>query len=432
MVSKPWTVPGPMLCDNNCDLPAGGDCHGCRKRKEHEDDYEVDMECCKYSKQSPSENDSVSFLMRKWSNSELDCEVPSVTTPPVLDEKPISDPGSSPSFSWMAQRPRHDSFKENRDHEENNNQFTTKGRFTISDSMSFSEKHKATLPTRSSGRKSKSKQLSKKLSALQSKIETEAEVIQMKMGYRPSHADKMKCEQIIDLVQEQEKIKLELKDLSEDSPKKKTINRSLEKERDAIIRNLADLRLSVGRPYEIADMTVDQIADERQDMQTALNEFEKKYNVPLTKRDKETMSGLYERYRCVKRLCRRQSCDLVPIPEHTSIDLTLATPRERISSVSLDSEPAVEDEQEDFTSRIRVLRSMSDDEKWHQMTFPELNDTLAKLKESKKVYKRQINEVEGATTNIETDQSMSDIYVHYKATKYKIKLIKALIDKQTK
>ena len=123
------------------------------------------------------------------------------------------------------QRPRHDSFKENRDHEENNNlsAFTTKGRFTVSDAdsfMSFSEKHKATLPTRSSGRKSKSKQLSKKLSALQSKIETEAEVIQMKMGYRPSHADKMKSEQIIDWVQEQEKIKLELKDLSEDSPKK--------------------------------------------------------------------------------------------------------------------------------------------------------------------------------------------------------------------
>lgn len=274
----------------------------------------------------------------------------------------------------MMQRPRHDSFKENQDHEENNNlssAFTTKGRFTVSDvdTMSFSEKHKATLPTRSSGRKNKSKQLSKKLSALQSKIETEAEVIQMKMGYRPSHADKMKSEQIIDWVQEQEKIKLELKDLSEDSPKKKTINRSLETERDKIIRNLADLRLSVGRPYDICDMTVDQIADERRDMQAELNEFEKKYNVPLTKRDKETMSGLYERYRCVKRMCRRQSCDLVPIPEHTSIDLTLATPRDRLSSISLTPEPPVEDEQEDFSSRIRVLRSMSDDEKWHQMSL---------------------------------------------------------------
>merc|ERR1711953_789121 len=137
-------------------------------------------------------------------------------------------------------------------------------------------------------------------------------------------------------------------------------------------------------------------------MQTVLNEFEKKYNVPLTKRDKETMSVLYERYRCVRRMCRRQSCDLVPIPEHTSIDLTLATPRDRLSSISLTPEPpvAVEDEQENFTSRIRVLRSMSDDEKWHQMSFPELNETLAKLKESKKVYKRQINEVESGTINI--------------------------------
>ena len=84
------------LCDNQCDPPitgagAGGamaeDCHGCRrKRKDHEDDYEVKTEFCKYSRQSSSENDSVSFLMRKWSNSDLDAEVPSATTAPVLDE----------------------------------------------------------------------------------------------------------------------------------------------------------------------------------------------------------------------------------------------------------------------------------------------------------------------------------------------------------
>ena len=65
-----------------------GDCHGCRrKRKEHEDDDEVETEFCKYSKHSSSENDSVSFLMRKWSNSEMDAEVPcAATTAPVLDE----------------------------------------------------------------------------------------------------------------------------------------------------------------------------------------------------------------------------------------------------------------------------------------------------------------------------------------------------------
>ena len=103
--------------------------------------------------------------------------------------------------------------------EENNNfsavseAMVVKGRFMISecDQMSLSEKHRATVPIKPSKNKSKTKQLSKKLSVLQSKIESEAEVIQLRMGYRPSHADKMKCEEISDLVQEQEKIKLELK-----------------------------------------------------------------------------------------------------------------------------------------------------------------------------------------------------------------------------
>ena len=60
------------LCDNNCAVPlndvgagASEDCAGCRKRKEHEEDF-IENEC-KFSKQSPDE-DSVSFLMRKWSS----------------------------------------------------------------------------------------------------------------------------------------------------------------------------------------------------------------------------------------------------------------------------------------------------------------------------------------------------------------------------
>lgn len=60
----------------------------------------------------------------------------------------------------------------------------------------------------------------------------------------------------------------------------------------------------------------------------------------------------------------------------------------------------------------------------------ELSETLGELKESKKVYKRQINEVESGTTSIESDTaSINDVYVLYKATKYKIKLIRALIEK---
>ena len=75
------------LCDNNCDLPGMSpivdDCVGCRKRKEHEDEEENE---CKY----PKQENSLSFLMRKWSNtSEPEPEVGhqlSVVQAPVIDE----------------------------------------------------------------------------------------------------------------------------------------------------------------------------------------------------------------------------------------------------------------------------------------------------------------------------------------------------------
>jgi len=457
MISKPWLVAStiPMLCDNNCDFqlnPVGDQdhCGDCRKRKDHEDEDENE---CKFSKHSPdSDTASVSFLMRKWSNTEVDGQNGNNFTQaqaPILDEK-YSGASSTSNFVWM-QRPRHDSFKENDKLEGNNNNNSffespepspvTKGRFIIEslcdESLSLSEKHRAGAATvsgkSSTKRSSKTKQLSRKLSALQSKIETESEVYQAKMGYRPSHADKMKCEEISDLMQEKEKIKLELKDLNEDSPRKKSVDKTLEKERDKIVSQMDSLRLSVGRPYDLGSMTPDQMVDEKRDMAGLLGEFEKKCGGgPLSRRDKELMADLYERYRAVRRLCRRQSTgDLVPIPEHTPLDLSLASPRQMRLRANSDTEMAEADmEVTEARSESREAAArLGTDLKWHQMTGRELNETLGKLKESKKVYKRQINEVETGTSTLETD---SEVYVLYKATKYKIKLIRALIEKQAK
>jgi len=459
MISKPWLVASTMLCDNHCDYqlnPVGDQdhCGDCRKRKDHEDEDENEY---KFSKHSPdTETASVSFLMRKWSNTEVQLDGQNGNCNslqahvPILDEK-YSGASSASNFVWM-QRPRHDSFKENEKLEgiNNNNSFlespepnpVTKGRFIIEslcdESLSLSEKHRAGAATgsgkSSTKRSNKTKQLSRKLSVLQSKIETESEVYQAKMGYRPSHADKMKCEEISDLMQEKEKIKLELKDLNEDSPRKKSIDKTFEKERDKIVSQLDSLRLSVGRPYELDSMSPDQMVDEKRDMAGLLAEFEKKCGGgPLSRRDKELMADLYERYRAVRRLCRRQSTgDLISIPEHTPLDLSLASPRQMRLRANSDCE-MTEAEMEN----IEVVRSESReaaarlgcDLKWHHMTSRELNETLGKLKESKKVYKRQINEVESGTSTLETD---SQVYALYKATKYNIKLIKALIEKQAK
>ena len=58
-----------------------------------------------------------------------------------------------------------------------------------------------------------------------------------------------------------------------------------------------------------------------------------------------------------------------------------------------------------------------------------MNSTLKKLKESKKYFKRNISEIEIRAKSEEEELSTTDVYVEYKATKRKIKLIKALLEK---
>ena len=58
-----------------------------------------------------------------------------------------------------------------------------------------------------------------------------------------------------------------------------------------------------------------------------------------------------------------------------------------------------------------------------------MNSSLKKLKESKKDFKRNISELEIRAKSEEEELTTSEVYVEYKATKCKIKLIKALLDK---
>merc|ERR1719326_894818 len=155
------------------------------------------------------------LLMKKWSNNEVVKGEDGTVVQEDPDYKEPRQPSSTETCGKVS---------------DNNNQ--QKGRFTISESdcsMSLSEKHRDRQTVKTSVRsRSKSRQLSRKLSVLQSKIETESEEFQKSLGYRPSLADKMKCEEISDLMLEKTKIKLELKDLNDESPRKKVFGRPVE------------------------------------------------------------------------------------------------------------------------------------------------------------------------------------------------------------
>jgi len=430
-----------------------------RKRKEHDDVAEHDF---KFSKSSPAEN-PVSLFMKKWNEAPMTTEMIARDT---LKEQKSSQNENFGVQSWM-QRQRQDSFKENepmQEEEQIATSYTIKGRFTICDneSMSLSEKHLQSnfnsSERRSSGKsspkRSKSKQLSKKLSVLKMRIESCEEEFQQRMGYRPSHADKMKDEELSNLINEQTKLKQELKNIKdggEDSKRRNSLEgqMSVEEKRDQIVLRLENIRSRCGRPFEIEKMNVDQIGEEKVDMQSQLLEFEKVHGHPLNKRDKEIMSHLYERYRQVKRQCRRQSSgSLVAIPEEESIALTLASPKRRMS---LDlSNSYFEIEQDEIVSvssskklELETEQKKADqthtEENWHTMTFGELNNKLKKLREDKKVLKRSINEFEekfqvtsGRKVQGEEKAPLENTYLMYRVTKSTIKLIKALIEKHVK
>ena len=201
--------------------------------------------------------------------------------------------------------------------------------------MSLSELHHATVPGKTRSSRSKTKQLSRKLSALQSKLETESEVFQQKMGYRLSYADKMKCEAISDLVQEKEKIKLELKDMTELGSRKKGAEKTMEQEQQL---DAAWLERT----------TSAHVVDEGRDLQS-------------TRTKSLAEAGQYEGGRAVRRRRCSESRQLPPVPEHDLLDTReLRGPRQL---------PGDAPAEEEDCSRLDTGSAGGSDAKWHTMSL---------------------------------------------------------------
>ena len=168
-------------------------------------------------------------------------------------------------------------------------------------------------------------------------------------GYRPSQADKMTDPEMLRLVTEQNRLKKEIRNLKENvemkegekSKRRETNNRNIDdiqQSLSGIEKKLEENRNLKARPSDLDLMSIEQIIDEKLDIQTLLLDFERIHGHPETKEEKEAMKELYERYRALKMIVRRSqsarsrqvSSDLVSIPEDESLPLTLASPPHRI------------------------------------------------------------------------------------------------------
>lgn len=169
-----------------------------------------------------------------------------------------------------------------------------------------------------SPKKSKQKQLYRQLSSVRKKIEHLEQAFQERAGYRPSQADKMNDTELKNMITEQARIKKEIKNNKENSEVKENVSKRSSIEYNkcivAIRESLSDIEKKLQqsralklRPFDLEFMSLEQIFDEKLEIQTLLLEFEKAHGHPETKEEKEAMKDLYERYRNVKRLARRSS-----------------------------------------------------------------------------------------------------------------------------
>lgn len=330
---------------------------------------------------------------------------------------------------------------------------------------------------KSSPKKSKSRQISKKLSSIKTKIEEAEAEFEAKRGHRLSPADKMKDEALGNLKLEQVNLRLK-QDVktakggaegearsriktSSVSVSRFTVSKSAERDRDKIVKNLEEMRKSKDRPTELDRMTAEQMSEEKLDLQSQLIEYEKLHGLPANQSNREVMADLYERYRLVLRQTRRTAMarwsvtslpggmgELMSIPEDKLINIagserrrSLETPGFRSTSPSWASLPLVQL----FTDN-RPIREHKDvppptpehvdyEEKYHTMTQSELVTSLKKMRVEKKIYKRQLKNIEeefkskNGINLCKEDKEALGAYKLYKELKPKIKLVDALLCK---
>jgi len=364
----------------------------------------------------------------------------------------------------------------------------------------------------SSNDKSRSlKQLSKKLSSLRRKIDQVEMQLKEENGYRQSHQDKLNNSQLKSLLLEQDRLKKEMKAVRENDEDRLQVTTSIKRQQrrssaesqnieairaklKEIVEKMEENRVAKNRPYNYQDMEIDQVMDEKMELQSLLRDYEKEFGHPESREEKDCMKEVYERYRIIKRMARRSSqnrsgdscaVDLMTIPEDEEVDLTLVSPQHRIhlqlpsKNVSSDAQnrhdmdlpqfstapgsKAADDNAaggggDPFTAVARHSTDNADhngagngsgggggddwsgsgeSKLWHAMTAGELIAALKRVREDKKIARRAVKEFEeqfknttGRRVKKEDRQPLEQTYKVYKTRKSQVKLINALLAKQ--
>uniref|UniRef100_A0A6P8IJE2 Protein FAM13A-like isoform X3 n=1 Tax=Actinia tenebrosa TaxID=6105 RepID=A0A6P8IJE2_ACTTE len=335
------------------------------------------------------------------------------------------------------------------------------------------------------------KQISRNIHQLKKKIREFEEGFEAEYGRRPSQTEKAPIKKHLgdltcyrkQLKELKEKAKEESERLNDTAPPFKqepitsteplltTTPASVQQSLDNILRKLQDKRKSAGRNEDLQSLTMEQLQDEKLSVQKALLQHESVFGRPTSKKDKDIMRPLYDRYRMIKRklnISRTQNTkedqsksgdersdqDTVTEQEDFGSEEQLfATPT--LLRKSLLSSPVSKaspkkwsdnkigvgddlDDGDDFGgSQDNLDDNKERDTKLHQMSHEELQRQVELAKREKKMLRKKLKKfeddfLERTGRRVQKDErgEMEDYYREYKQIKARLRLIDVLLNKR--
>lgn len=352
------------------------------------------------------------------------------------------------------------------------------------------------------------KQLTKTISQLKKKIRDFEDTFEDENGRRPSQSEKAPIKKYVaelgrarkQLKELKERAKGEAERLNETVPPMSgqglkssnseplltTTPASIEHSLESLLKKLQEKRKETGRPEEVEQMSRDQLQDEKLAVQKALLQHESVFGRPNSKKDKDVMRPLYDRYRIIKRKLStpvteppvkvqgnrprtssidRMVSDLAPIHEDAPLhspsggsparNLTQSLPisggkdlpRRRSTGNMPFTDTLDFDDDDTFGDTIQDTLSLRDstqlrdelreDAKFHEMSQDELIEQLELKRKEKKKMRKKLKKFEGdfleeTGRRVQRDDrgEMQNDYHEYKHIKHQLKLIEALLTKR--
>ncbi|CAH1991286.1 unnamed protein product [Acanthoscelides obtectus] len=292
----------------------------------------------------------------------------------------------------------------------------------------------------------KCQKLAKQINSVKKKIKKYEGEFENKHGFKPSYVEKMSDKNMKKLYSELSKLKKEQKQLTEMSstctliPGEETKSEKmscLETTVSEIEKKLTTKRETAGRSYRIEEMTPEQLMDEKVAIQKALLYLEATHGRPNTKENRDIVRPFYDRYRTLKRLVVK-----ISTPNSSGNELATIHENEAMNFITPTSSSQSNDTESEKTATMLPSISTDSDtdssigENLHSLPRSELLQQLKVVTEEKKELRRTIKQFEmemqmktGRMIQKEDKVSMETVYLTYKKTKAKYRLLEALVGK---